>query len=244
MPASKRNFYPVHRTYGTFAPSMRGLICRRGAPTSPALANVCSYRLDCRLAGLALAAGAAYTRYADDLAFSGGERFDRSVDRFAIYVARIVREEGFTPNHRKTRIMRQSVRQHLAGLVINQQLNLRRKDYDVLKAILTNCIRHGPANQNREAHPHFREHLAGRVSFVESIHPGKGGRLRKLFDKIDWPGDIGNILDNPASRVYPPPQIVSNVSINGYGSEMRLHALLRFEIAPAPFPNPFRRSAR
>ena len=161
----------------------------QGAPTSPALANVCSYRLDCRLAGLALAAGAAYTRYADDLAFSGGERFDRSVDRFAIYVARMVREEGFTPNHRKTRIMRQSVRQHLAGLVINQQLNLRRKDYDVLKAILTNCIRHGPANQNREAHPHFREHLAGRVSFVESIHAGKGGRLRKLFDKIDWPGN-------------------------------------------------------
>jgi RNA-directed DNA polymerase len=37
----------------------------QGAPTSPALANICAYRLDCRLAGLAKSIGAEYTRYAD-----------------------------------------------------------------------------------------------------------------------------------------------------------------------------------
>ena len=37
----------------------------QGAPTSPALANVCCYRVDCRLSGLAKAVGARYTRYAD-----------------------------------------------------------------------------------------------------------------------------------------------------------------------------------
>jgi RNA-directed DNA polymerase len=83
------------------------------------------------------------------------------VERFATQVAVILMEEGFTVHHRKTRIMRQSVRQHLAGLVTNQRLNVRRLDFDLLKAILTNCVRHGPGNQNREAHPHFREHLAG-----------------------------------------------------------------------------------
>ena len=49
----------------------------QGAPTSPALANVMAFRLDCRLSGLARSAGAVYTRYADDLAFSGGEDFSR-----------------------------------------------------------------------------------------------------------------------------------------------------------------------
>ena len=158
----------------------------QGAPTSPSLANLCSYRLDCRLSGLAQSAGAAYTRYADDLAFSGGEKFDRSVERFATKAAAILLEEGFTVQHRKTRIMRQSVRQHLAGLVTNQRLNVRRSDFDRLKAILTNCVRHGPESQNREAHPHFREHLAGRIGFMESINTGKGRRLRAIFDQIAW----------------------------------------------------------
>jgi RNA-directed DNA polymerase len=158
----------------------------QGAPTSPSLANLCSYRLDCRLSGLAQSAGAAYTRYADDLAFSGGEKFEHSAARFATQVAVILLEEGFAVHHRKTRIMRQSVRQHLAGLVTNQRLNIRRSDFDLLKAILTNCVRHGAESQNREAHPHFREHLVGRIGFMESIHTEKGRRLRAIFEQIDW----------------------------------------------------------
>jgi len=158
----------------------------QGAPTSPSLANLCSYRLDCRLSLLAKSAAANYTRYADDLAFSGGEGFAACVERFATHVAAILGEEGFTVQHRKTRIMRQSTRQHLAGLVTNQRLNVRRAQFDVLKAILTNCVRHSPETQNLEAHPHFREHLQGRIAFVESINLEKGKRLRAIFDQITW----------------------------------------------------------
>jgi hypothetical protein len=107
----------------------------QGAPTSPALANICAYRVDCRLASLAKSVGAEYTRYADDLAFSGGEPFERCVERFAAHVAAILHEEGFRVHHRKTRIMRQSVRQHLAGLVANRRMNIVRADFDRLKAI-------------------------------------------------------------------------------------------------------------
>ena len=159
----------------------------QGAPTSPALANLCAYRVDCRLAGLARSAGAEYTRYADDLAFSGGDDFERCVERFATHVAVILEEEGFNVNHRKTRIMRQGVRQRLAGLTTNQRVNVIRADFDRLKATLTNCVRLGAASQNREGHALFREHLNGRVGFVESINAAKGARLRRIFDKIDWP---------------------------------------------------------
>jgi RNA-directed DNA polymerase len=158
----------------------------QGAPTSPALANLCFYRMDCRLSGLAKSAGAAYTRYADDLAFSGGEALDRSVERLSTHVAAILYEEGFSVHHRKTRIMRQSVRQHLAGLVANQRLNIRRGDFDRLKATLTNCVRLGPESQNRDSHPQFRLHLEGKLAFIESINPSKAKRLRDLFERIAW----------------------------------------------------------
>ncbi|HEX8711344.1 MAG TPA: reverse transcriptase family protein [Terracidiphilus sp.] len=158
----------------------------QGAPTSPALANLCAYRMDCRLNGLAEAAGAAYTRYADDLAFSGDEAFAREVERFAVRAAAIAFEEGFAVHHRKTRIMRRGVRQHLAGVVTNERLNVVRADFDRLKAILTNCVRRGPDSQNRAKYPSFRMHLEGRVAFVEMINPEKGARLRRIFAKIQW----------------------------------------------------------
>jgi RNA-directed DNA polymerase len=171
-------------------PEARSLYSRphlpQGAPTSPALANLCAYRTDCRLTGLAKFADAEYTRYADDLAFSGGEEFSRRVERFSTHVAAILFDEGFAVHHRKTRIMRQGVRQHLAGLVANRRVNIMRPDFDRLKATLTNCARLGPESQNRDSHPNFRSHLEGRVGFVEMINPAKGKRLRLILEQILW----------------------------------------------------------
>jgi RNA-directed DNA polymerase len=90
---------------------------------------------------------------------------------------------------RKSRFMRQGVRQQLAGVVVNTRTNIRREDYDRLKAILTNCIRHGPASQNRDGHSDFQGHLAGRIAYVAMLNPERGRRLRGLFDRIAWDGD-------------------------------------------------------
>jgi retron-type reverse transcriptase len=158
----------------------------QGAPTSPALANLCAYHMDCRLGGFAEAAGAVYTRYADDLAFSGGDEFARCAHRFSVLAAAIVAEEGFAVHHRKTRIMRSSARQQIAGLVVNERVNVRRSDFDELKAILTNCAKSGPASQNREGHVDFRAHLLGKVAFVKAIHPQKAKKLEELMGRIVW----------------------------------------------------------
>ncbi len=158
----------------------------QGAPTSPALANLCAYRLDCRLAALAQKLGAQYTRYADDLAFSGDVELARRAQRLHIHIAAIALEEGFAVHTRKTRIMRQGVRQQLAGVVVNQHTNLRRHDYDALKATLFNCIRHGPEPENHGGLLDFRAHLAGRVAFVSQINPQRGRRLQELLARIRW----------------------------------------------------------
>lgn len=158
----------------------------QGAPTSPALANLVAYRLDARLAGLAQAADARYTRYADDLVFSGGESFARSIARFPTHVAAIALDEGFHIQHKKTRVMRQGVRQRAAGVVINQKINITRDDYDQLKATLCNCARHGPQSQNGAGVADFRAHLAGRVNHVARLNPQRGERLMRLFERIVW----------------------------------------------------------
>ena len=59
------------------------------------------------------------------LAFSGGEEFERGVERFSTHVAAILVEEGFNVNHRKTRIMRQDVQQRLAGVAPAEESSKR-----------------------------------------------------------------------------------------------------------------------
>ena len=146
----------------------------QGSPASPALANLAAYRFDARLAALAAAAGAAYTRYADDLVFSGDDSFARCINRFKVRVAAIAIEEGFAIQHHKTRVMRQGMSQRATGIVINQKINMPRSEYDRLKAILCNCIKHGPTGQNREKVGDFRAHLSGRVAHAARLSPARG----------------------------------------------------------------------
>lgn len=158
----------------------------QGAPSSPALANLCAFRLDCRLAALARTMGANYTRYADDLAFSGGEELRRGARRFKVQVMAIALEEGFRIHARKTRVMHQSSRQRLAGVIVNRHPNVCRSDFDRLKASLHNCVRHGPQTQNREGHPDFQAHLAGSIAHVAMLNPDRGQKLLRLFEQIKW----------------------------------------------------------
>jgi len=156
----------------------------QGAPSSPTMANLAAFRLDCRLHGLAETAGATYTRYADDLLFSGGDSFPRGVERFRHAAYRVILEEGFRPQSRKTRTMHASQRQQAAGIVLNELPSIDRQERDRFKAILTNVLRNGLESENRIGHPEFRAHLAGQVSWIESVHPAQGAKLRALLDRI------------------------------------------------------------
>jgi hypothetical protein len=158
----------------------------QGAPTSPALANLCAFNLDLRLQAAAESLGARYTRYADDLVFSGDRQFERAAERFVTLVGRIALEEGFSINFRKTRIMTRAARQMVNGIVVNEKANMKRAERDRLKAILHNCARHGPASQNAARLSDFRAHLMGRVAQVRLIAPLHGQRMQRLFEQITW----------------------------------------------------------
>lgn len=160
----------------------------QGAPTSPALANLAAFRLDCRLTGLASKSGVTYTRYADDLAFSGEASFARSLPQFRQWVLAIILDEGFQMRDRKTRTMLRHEQQQLTGLVINTRVQTPRQDYDDFRALLYNCIRFGPQSQNRQGIPDFRAHLLGRIGSMGRYNETRAVRLRGLFERIDWSG--------------------------------------------------------
>jgi hypothetical protein len=174
------------RQRGQWAQQFRERHLPQGAPTSPALANLCAYRLDLRLAGAARECRARYSRYVDDLAFSCADADPARGHRVLALLQDIILEEGFTPNWRKTRLATASTAQRLTGLLVNAHPNLPRAEYDRLKAILTNCRRHGPASQNRHGQPDFRAYLLGRIGWFQQVNAARGEKLRGLFERIDW----------------------------------------------------------
>ncbi|MBJ7330427.1 MAG: RNA-directed DNA polymerase [Solirubrobacteraceae bacterium] len=158
----------------------------QGAPTSPALANLVAHALDRRLTGLAAALGGTYTRYADDLVISGDAQLARRIGVAQRAVAEIAADEGFVIRPAKTRRMSRADRQAVCGIVVNARTNIPRRDYDRLKAILHDAVRHGPDAANRDGIADFRAHLAGRVAWVTSLNPDRGAKLRTTFDAIVW----------------------------------------------------------
>lgn len=158
----------------------------QGAPTSPAVANLACYRLDLRLERLARELDLRYTRYADDLVFSGAGRWPGQ--RFVRLVRRIADDEGHRLNDHKQRLQTRRGPQLVTGIVVNDLTNLARKDFDRLRAILHDAVINGPDQANRDDHPDFRAHLDGKINWVEQLNPARGSRLRRQYELINWPG--------------------------------------------------------
>lgn len=158
----------------------------QGAPTSPSLANLSAFGLDIRLAGLARSFDMNYTRYADDLTFSGPNASEGILRTVIPLIQTIIRQERFKINPMKTRILRSHQRQTVTGVVVNEKPNVSRDEYDRLKAILTNCLRFGPSTQNRHEIENFYHHLQGRIAHVTMLNSRRGKYLGELFFKIDW----------------------------------------------------------
>ena len=170
----------------TQAMRLRDAHLPQGAPTSAALANLCAFRLDTRIAGLARELGARYTRYADDIVLSGDASLRRWADRIEARIGGFALDEGFVLNHRKTRRVSRGRRQQVCNIVVNERPNLPRDEFDRLKAQLHRCATLGPSTQNRDGLPQWEQHLRGRVAWAAQLNPQKAQRLRRLLDQIDW----------------------------------------------------------
>jgi hypothetical protein len=139
----------------------------QGAPTSPAIANALALTLDHRLAGLARKFGFAYTRYADDLTFSGD---DVAQSRALVKaVQRIVFDEGFRINDAKTRVMTQRGAQRVTGVIVNREMGLSRQERRRLRAALH--------RQAMNPDPKAGKVLDGKLAYLSMLNPRQAERL-------------------------------------------------------------------
>ncbi len=172
--------------HGPLAAHLRRPHLPQGAPTSPALANLAAFRLDVRLAGLARALDAQYSRYADDLVLSGDRHLGRHVAGIEARVGAIAIECGFALHHGKTRRRSQATRQVVGGWVVNAQPATARDAYDRLRALLHDAALHGPAQANRGRHADLAAYVAGSIARVAEASPRRAEVLRALAAKVVW----------------------------------------------------------
>jgi len=157
----------------------------QGACTSPAISNLVAKRLDSRLTGITSKLGWTYTRYADDLSFSGsGETAQQKIGYLLARVRHIAQDEGFAVNETKTRVLRQSNRQLVTGVVVNDRRGIDRTTVRRLRAILHRARFEGLPAQNREKIPHFQAWLGGMIAYVHMVNPQQAKPLREAFEKL------------------------------------------------------------
>ena len=96
----------------------------QGAPTSPAITNIIMYDFDEMVGAFCSNKGIAYTRYCDDMTFSGD--FD---EREVIALVKSeLKKLGLFLKNRKTTVISKAKRQAVTGVVVNEKINLA-KDY-------------------------------------------------------------------------------------------------------------------
>lgn len=141
----------------------------QGAPTSPQLANIVNYKIDARLAALAVTCGGVYTRYADDLTFSFAED-NPGHYRAVIQTSQLIlNENGYTLHKKKKlHIRRAHQRQEVTGLVVNQKLALPRKTRRWLRAVDHRLA----AGGNATLTPRQRQGWAALEAMVEAQRDG------------------------------------------------------------------------
>lgn len=142
----------------------------QGAPTSPALSNLIFAPVDKKIAAYCSERKIRYTRYADDLTFSGRFSVGNLINQARTYLA----EFNLNLNESKTRLMRRHERQEVTGVVVNEKLQATRS---LRRSIRQACYyiekfgmdAHLAAIKERRAN--YKYHLIGQATFVRFLNP-------------------------------------------------------------------------
>jgi hypothetical protein len=150
-----------------------------GAPTSPAIGNIILTPVDRALTTVCERKGIAYTRYADDLTFSG----DGDTKRVLPFVRKVLADFGYSLADKKTHLYRRGRQQVVTGLVVNEKVNCPRAFRRCLRA----AVDHFCKGQTPWWHgkPMERRQLVGRISLLKTVQPAEFARHTARLAAMD-----------------------------------------------------------
>lgn len=151
----------------------------QGAPTSPVLSNIVCHKLDKKLMNLALKYKLSYTRYADDITFSGNQYLGNFEEIRAKIIA-IIQKERFLFNEEKERIQLKYQQQIVTGIKVNKIANISRKTLKDIRFYLMCWKKFGIENtqlkyqsiceeNNKNTSAHFINVLQGKINYLGFI---------------------------------------------------------------------------
>lgn len=145
----------------------------QGAPTSPSLSNIVGYDMDVKLSALAAEFGLTYTRYADDLTFSGNV-FPKEM--ILPRIKQIIKEESFEPNHKKTRFMNEYGKKIITGVSVSSGVKLtipKARKREIRKNVYFILTKGLAEHQRRigSTDPAYLKRLIGQLCYWQSIEP-------------------------------------------------------------------------
>lgn len=142
----------------------------QGASTSPQLSNIYMHFFDKKLALYCKNKNIKFTRYADDMAFSGN--FD--INELLIEVAAELDVIGLKLNNSKTRVMTPNMRQEIAGIIVNKKIQSPKEKRKEVRQILYYIKKYGLEDHLIKincSRSNYLKHLLGVVNYYLFLNP-------------------------------------------------------------------------
>ncbi len=153
----------------------------QGAPTSPFLASFALNNLDFRLVNLAKKNYISYTRYFDDLCFSGSKR----IMILEKDIVKIITQEGYKLKKAKRQLFSKSETKEINGISISDG-KLFLKNTPDLQLYITELKQYGLSRSRSDNPEKERLSLLGKIMFLKKIDAEKADILKNEFDNIKW----------------------------------------------------------
>jgi RNA-directed DNA polymerase len=150
----------------------------QGSPCSPMVANLTAWTLDLRIQGYVGKRGISYTRYADDLSFSGLN--PSKVVKIIPMIKTIIDDENFVVNHKKTRIASSARAKIVTGLIVNEDsVGIGKQKFKDLRAKIHHLTL--PAEQTNEK---LLYHVGGWLSYLNSVDKERLKKAKKYINEL------------------------------------------------------------